>query len=321
MNINYGFENDKFYIDYTACSRPAGNMREESDRRAKELYEKYNGDLTLAFSSGIDSQAVLHSFVEQGLPIKTVFKYMPGYNDSELKNIKILDSKYGIKTDIVDIDVIAIQSQLEEEELDTGIQIYSLLWKHFISLLPKDVNFVQMAHDPYVHFNPFGKTRHFFMSWNGPDISKDRAYNLIKESRTGDYIFYGDTPEFLYSILNDDIYRAAMHSVEYFINNGLQKDNVDLDRLDRWDYYIKPLIYGKYWKGELEYFSKFVGFKNIPYLTRPSEFFKQYPGMSFFSYSVTPQYEDFIDFLGQNNGKVKRFYQQWAVKGGKLVQL
>jgi hypothetical protein len=321
MNINYGFEKDKFYIDYVACSRPAGNMREESDRRAKELYEKYNGQLTLAFSSGIDSQAVLHSFVDQGLPIKTVFKHMPGFNDNELDNIKILDNKYGITTDIVDVDVMSIQQKLEEEELDTGIQIYSLLWKHFISLLPKDINFVQMAHDPYVHLSTYNKQRRFIMSWNGPDISKDKAYQLIKKDRTGDYIFYGDTPEFLYSILNDDTYRAAMHSVEYFTNNGLKKDKVDLTTLDRWDYYIKPIIYGKYWKSELEYFSKFVGFKNISYLTRPPEFFKKYPNMGFFTHCITPVYEEFIDFLGQNNGEVKRFYQQFAERNGKMVKL
>lgn len=311
MNINYGFEGGRFYMDYVACSRPAGNMREESDRRAKQLYEQYHGNLTIALSSGIDSQSVLHSFAEQGLPVKTVFKHMPGYNDNELSNLKVLNSKYGIKTDIVEVDPYAIKDLLEEEERDTGIHAYSLLWKHFISLLPKDTNFIQMAHDPYVHIAMPSGHPYYCMSHSGPEISKDRAYQLIKKDRQGDYIFFADTPEFLYSILNDDIFRAGVSSVKYFIGNGLSKPGVNLDTLDRWDYYIKPLIYGKYWKNELEYFPKFVGFTNLPYIARP----RQTAGNP-----ITPDYYEFLEFLGQTNGEVRRFYQTWRHENSSWVK-
>jgi hypothetical protein len=318
MDINYGFENEKFYVDFKACSRIAGNMREEGNIRAKELYEKYNGNLLLGFSSGVDSQAMYLSFAEQGLPVKTVFKYMPGFNDNELTNVKFLDKKYGITTEIIDVDVMSLKDSLEEEELDTGIQIYSLLWKHFITLLPKDSNFVQMAHDPYVHFSNKNKSRLYFVSYNGPDVSKHRAYQLIKNDRSGDYIFFGHTPEFLYSILSDEVFKSAMNSIEYFINNGLTKNNLALDTLDRWDYYIKPLIYGRHWDNTLEFFPKFVGFANIPFAQRDMTFFEKHNRLSFFKYHSTYEYYNFLRFLGQTNGEVKRVYQSWHTTDPRL---
>jgi hypothetical protein len=84
--------------------------------------------------------------------------------------------------------------------------------------------------------------------------------------RKGKYIPYGDPSEFLYSILNDDVYQSAMHTHRYFDGNGLCKENFHLDSVDRWDYYIKPIIYGKYWKDELLYFPKFGGWENVPFM-------------------------------------------------------
>ena len=67
-----GFEDGKWYIDYTSCKRPVGNMRQESDLRAVEIAET-SSKIMISLSSGIDSQSVLHSFITQGIPVETAF--------------------------------------------------------------------------------------------------------------------------------------------------------------------------------------------------------------------------------------------------------
>ncbi len=292
--MNYGFENNNFYIDYYSSNRPVGNMREENDRRAIELSSQYN-NLLLSLSSGVDSQSILHSFKTQGLDIETVFMYLPGYNDNEYNNLKIIDKKYSIKTNIIDIDPIACKEDLESEAIETGIHVYSLLWKKFLTLIPDSANYVQMTHDPYVHFKD-GKP-YYYMGYQSPEILRDRAFNLV--NRTGSYIFYGNTPEFLYSILSDKFFRAGVCAVNYYHGNGLTKQDVKLDKFDRWDYYIKPMIYGCYWKDELIYFPKYVGFEKLEYLKVNAPVWQN---------AVAVPYYDFLKFLNLGTGEVRRFY-------------
>lgn len=295
--MKYGFEDGKFYFDFNSCSRPAGNMKEENDRRAVELAEQ-SSKLMLSLSSGLDSQSVLHSFHTQGIPIDTYFMYLPGYNDNEYTNLKILDKKYQIKTNIVDINVDAIRQDLEEESVKTGIHKYSLLWKNFLSMLPEDYNFIQMAHDPFIHISQ-RKQYFYYISYNSPEVVRHRAFSLL--NRTGKVIFYGDTPEFLLSILDDDIFKAALYSHEYFDTNGLFKKGVKLTTVDRWDYYIKPLIYGKYWKDQLIYFGKFVGFENLDWLSSPN--------LQYRKHGISTSYFEMLRILKSDPGSMKRLYE------------
>ena len=36
----YGFEDGKFYVEYHGVTRPVGNMRQESDQRARDIVEQ-----------------------------------------------------------------------------------------------------------------------------------------------------------------------------------------------------------------------------------------------------------------------------------------
>ena len=295
--MKYGFVDKKFYFEFNSCERVPGNMKEENDRRAVELAQ-CGSKLMLSLSSGLDSQSVLHSFHSQGIPINTYFMYLPGYNDFEYENLKLVDHKYQIKTNIIDVDIDAIRSDLEEECERTGIHKYSLLWKKFLTLLPADQDLIQMAHDPFIHISQ-RKQFFYFISYNSPEVVRHRAFELV--DRPGRVIFYGDTPEFLLSIITDDIFKAALHSHVYFDGNGLHKKGVKLQTVDRWDYYIKPLIYGKYWKDQLLYFPKYVGFENLEWLSSPPLPYRQH--------GISIPYFDLITHLKSEPGKVKRFYE------------
>jgi hypothetical protein len=260
--MNYGFENNQFYVEFPALTRVPGNMREESDRRAIELAET-GSKLILSMSSGVDSQSVLHSFYTQGIPIECVFYYMPGYNEVEYQQLQLVKKKYPIKINIIDLDPIRYEEQVMLTAKETLIHPIQLMQSIFTKLLPDDADIIQMIHDPYVHITKAEKF-YFYQGYCSPEVARIRSMELLK--RKGKYIPYGDPSEFLYSILNDDVYKAVMYTHQYFDNNGVHKENFHLDSVDRWDYYIKPVIYGKYWKDELIYFPKYGGWEDVPFM-------------------------------------------------------
>jgi hypothetical protein len=276
-------------------------MREESDRRALEIAWG-SPKIMLSLSGGIDSQSMLLSFQQQHIPVECAFLYLPGFNDHELNNLRLVEKKYQIKAHIIDIDVYKIKDELEEEAKNYDIQINSILQKKFLSLLPDDYDFVQMVHDPYIHMHTKTNEPYWFQGYNSFETVRWRAFDLL--DRKGKFIFYGDTSEFLCSILDEEILWSCIHSWEYFKGNGLTKGpefpHVYLNTTDRWDYYIKPLIYGKYWKDELLYFPKWAGFENIPFFLTE---------LKIRDHSLMTPLRPFIDFLKSCNGETKRFYQ------------
>jgi len=298
----HGFdENNNWWIEYDSCRRLPGNMREESDRRALEIAWG-SPKIMLSLSGGIDSQSMLLSFQQQHIPVECAFLYLPGFNDHELNNLRLVEKKYQIKAHIIDIDVYKIKDELEEEAKNYDIQINSILQKKFLSLLPDDYDFVQMVHDPYIHMHTKTNEPYWFQGYNSFETVRWRAFDLL--DRKGKFIFYGDTSEFLCSILDEEILWSCIHSWEYFKGNGLTKGpefpHVYLNTTDRWDYYIKPLIYGKYWKDELLYFPKWAGFENIPFFLTE---------LKIRDHSLMTPLRPFIDFLKSCNGETKRFYQ------------
>lgn len=298
IKMEYGFENDKFYIELTSRTRPVGNMREESDRRARDLAEQ-GGKFMLGNSGGLDSQSVLHSFHTQGIPIESAFLYLPGHNDNELEQVRFIDRKYGITTQIIDIDPIAVQKEIEDtaDELDISAK-NNVLQRKFLSMLPSDYDFVQMVHDPYVFVYPNYQRFGYFQGYYLPEISRARAFNSL--GRTGRNIFYGNTEEFLLSIIADPIFRAALLSARYFDGNGVTHPNKHLKTVDRWDFYIKPLLYGRYWGDELTYFPKYAGFETVEYLHGNSKFRQ---------HAVIIPYAQLIEFIKVPGGIKKRFYE------------
>jgi hypothetical protein len=307
MPLNFGLTNEKFYIDYTSTSRPVGNIREESNKRAVELAESSN-KLLLGLSGGLDSQSVLHSFYSQGIPIETILFYSPGYNDIEYEQVKILDKKYGIKTQIIDADPMEWHAEIDQLSIELDIPAkQNLIHRKFLSMVSSDYDFIQVFHDPMVIVGSTEKT-YFCHGYYHPEMLRARAFESL--NRTGKNIFYGNTPEQMLSILNDDIFKAAYSSYKYFDGNGLIAPLMHPKTSDRWDIYIKPLIFGKYWGDELIYFPKYGGGENIRYA---------HAGVSYRYWmrnkAVAIPLNEFVDFLKIPNGSVKRYFENTTPAG------
>jgi len=297
--MNCGFENDKWYVDYTSCNRPVGTVREEHDKRAIEIAETSN-NIMLSMTGGTDSQVMALSFLKQNIPFEAVFMYLPGYNDHEYKQLQEIERKFGFKSQVIDIDPYAEKEDLEAEAKLRDIQVYSILQKRFLSLVPDDCDFVSNIHDPYIHIDDNNRP-YWFQGYNSYEGVRQRAFELVE--RKGKFLFWGDTSEMLASILSDEVIWSCNHAWPYMRANGLSRPGhkfVDVHGLDKWDYFIKPFLYGKHWKDELIYFPKSQGLENIPFALTFYPMFKH--GM------FTPLRE-FVDFLLTGNGETRRYYE------------
>jgi hypothetical protein len=313
--MNYGFDQDNvYYVEYPTCRYKPGNMREETDRRADELGSMYS-NIWISNSGGVDSQAMIVSFKNAQVPFEAAFMWHPGHNDNELNQVHEVDKKHNIKTHIIEINPEDYKEKILAEASEHNLHPNSLLQNIFVSKLPDDANVVSMNHDPYVLIldQPLRDDPNLRVFWYqgyySPEIYRDRASKLL--NRSGKVIAFGDTSEMLYSILNDDVFKACINSWEYFRDNGLTKPGTRLNTADRWDYYIKPLIYGKYWtRDELIFFTKNQGFKSIDWIN------VQGPG-TLGTMAIAMNMDNFLKFLIDEPRQVKRFYQN--VTNDKII--
>jgi hypothetical protein len=302
-NMKQGWEDGKWYIEYDSCRWTPGNMREEHRKRAREISDQTD-KIIVAFSGGIDSQACVQAFQEQGIEVKTAFLYLPGHNDIEYKRLDMLSKRYNIDPIIITLDPIAIQNEVEAYADMHNVHTTPALCSIFVDKLPKDYDVVFMSHDPYVHVTE--KNIYWYTGYNSIESHYYRALNAL--DRIGKIHLFATT-ELLYSILSDDVYRGVLNSWDYTKDNGLVSASsrdivvpfVDVNTLDRWDYYIKPVIYGRYWeRDELLFFPKAAVCDNVAYLLKD---------IPFKEHAVVIKLNEFLEFLVSGPGKTKRFYE------------
>jgi hypothetical protein len=266
--MKYGLdEQGKYWIEYTSCPRPVGNMRQELDLACQRIASQRPTMISL--SSGLDSQIVLHSFVEQGLDHECAFLYHPGFNDSEFENVKILEKKYGFKSHVITIDAMAVKEQAEALAESTRVPPQHHVKTMFFDQLDDSYQILEGPENPDL-FLDNGRWR-MMESYNAIDTTANwfhagRRNPVVHLDRRSQH------QEFAISILIDDIAQAYRHAFPYIRENGMvdaKTGKVPLWVIWGWGLYIKPIQFGKYWGNELEYFPKFASQKEIEYMADP----------------------------------------------------
>lgn len=297
--MNYGFENEKFYVEYNSCRRHVLPFYEECKIRAKEIYEQ-NNTIILCLSSGLDSQLALHSFIEEGIKVQTFFLWMEGYNDAEFDQIKILNKKLNIKTEVIKLDPISLREELIDISYKFDTKPTHALHYKFVSLLPKEGTIVQAANaDPWI-LSLQSNSHYIFHSFYDPEIS--RLQVLEKVERFGNIEFFGSSSEMLLSLLTDDITKWFLNSWKYFEKDFNSKEEKIINQLHRFDRYVKPFLYSKYWGDKLEYFPKFAGYENISWMTEEVNKYKK-------TKMCLIKYDILVDFLRNQNLRNQKFYE------------
>jgi hypothetical protein len=296
--MNMGFDDKgKFYIEHTSCSREPGSLREESDRRARDIYSK-NNKVMLCLSSGLDSQLALHSFMSQGIPLECSFLRLDGFNDNEYENLKVLEKKWGFKANIVNINPNTHKEELLAMTKTQDAHANHCLQKLFVSQLPKDYDIVQVLHDPWIITRKDIGKHFIFHGYYDPEIARYRTLKSIE--RTGDIVMFGDSSEYFLSSISDDLFHNFLQSWVYYDGNGLLQYNLKLNDVLRYEYYIKPMLYAKHWKNELIYFPKFSGYENVDWLFKEVRTIRK-EKMCF------AEYHSLITHLKSNNGTTVRY--------------
>lgn len=297
--MQLGLENGQVYFEYEACRWAVGNIREECDRRAVDI-ANYGNKIMLGMSSGVDSQIVLLSFLKQHIPIECVFMYLPGYNEYEYENLKTLERAWGFKAQIIDFDPMKIKDELMSEALELDIPPYQIMHKKMLSMLPESYDYLEGVPGPFI---PFKKGMPFYLeSYNSYEVSRHRAFNTL--NRTGRNIIYDRNSEFILSILNDEVMTGYINCHKFFEDNALQHRGAVLKRTDWWDFYVKPIMYGRYWRSnEIFYFKKYMGPENIEYIMNgPKNRWGE-------QYIIVPL-NKFVENLNKPAGSVTRYYQE-----------
>jgi hypothetical protein len=295
--MQLGLDKSVFYSEYESCRWPVGNIRQECNRRAIDI-ANYGNKIMLGMSSGLDSQIVLLSFLQQNIPIECVFMYLPGYNEYEYENLKLLEKSWGFKSQIVDFDPNKIKNELIETSIELNIPPNQIMHRKLLSMLPDSYDFLQGWDGPFILFKegkPF-----YYEGYNSYEVSRHRAFNSL--NRTGRNIIYDRSSECIMSMLQDDIMNGFIYSHKFFEDNALQHQGETLKRIDWWDFYVKPIMYGRYWQDELFYFKKYQGPEGIDFIMNGPEnqWSKQY---------ITVPLDNFISDLNKPIGVVTRYYE------------
>jgi hypothetical protein len=264
-----GFENNRYYIEYESAGRKIGTMREELNLAVKSISETSEDKLLISLSSGLDSQVIVHSFHEQGLPYTCAFLHMPGYNDNEYANVKVLQDKYKFKLLVRELDPAKEKDEILELAYANHTLPNNYMHKKFLSMLPEDMDFLNGLEGPDFVMNKQTKKK-FVMDayWNFENTRlrvlrelNNRSGKVlnIDKSETGD--------AFLASILNDAVVKGYVNSMEYIVNNDLVDGSGKKPAvIFNYNYYIKPIIMGRYWGEELIYFPKYMGVENVDWI-------------------------------------------------------
>ena len=305
----YGLdENDKFYVEYTACPEPIGTVRQEMEKSCIRLANEAQSKVLISLTSGLDSQVLLHTFHTLGLPYECAFMYHPGYNDFEYNNIKILEKKYGFKCTIVEIDPFAIREEIEASAIATGIPAEHHMMKKFLAQLPEDQDFCQGIESFDFVFRQ-GKA-YCMESWTAIEVASQRALKQVE--RSGKIVCIdrrAPFDNFALAYLSDPVVTGYINGLEYIKGNGLvEKETGEPPPLIfSWEYYVKPIIYGIYWGKELEIFPKYVSTEKVDFIMNPvdSRLRHNYKNKCVF----VPRDELIEHLTNWGSNKVKRFTQ------------
>jgi hypothetical protein len=295
---HFGYESEKFYIEWSPCNYIPKNFRDAWEYRAREIYKDFN-KIILGVSSGLDSQIALYSFLNQKIPIKTAFFYMRGYNDSELLNLKILENKFNFLTDyIIEIDPLECKDDIINESIANGNVPYdTFLKKKFIQSLPDDYAFVYGSNGP----NLFVRNN----SWYVIDCPGDFAILLANAFRPGErkspIVIWEHSSEIMYGFLKESYVISLMNTFSYQREIDKNLGNEKLPFYGYWDVYVKPFVYAKYWEDKLIYFPKNMGVEKIDYIMTG-------PNFNYYNNLVIMKYNELISLFEDFGSERKRFY-------------
>ena len=294
----YGFQDDKFFIDFIACTRSVDSPRSEFAERASTI-NKNHSNLILSFSGGIDSQATFLAFKDAGIDIPCAFMHLPGYNDNEYENTMQCVKKWNIDLHVVKIDPFKEKDNILKESNKLQIPPNQILHSFFLNKLPIKFTLIEGFNgpDPFVY-----KGKHYILeSANSVEYARLRAYKTLCKART--VVGFEKDEHILLSVLKDGTMTAMCNAWDYYNISGLSfLGEEPISVINYWDLFIKPIFYGKYWGDDLIYFPKYQGCEKIDFIVNGMEH-------RYRENQIFVNIKEIINFLENGDG-TKRYWQR-----------
>jgi hypothetical protein len=294
--ITYDLENNGLVVKYKSPSRKFGNMREELNNDVKRINHEH-GKVYVAFSSGVDSQVILRCFLDMGGDFEPFFIHVKGLNDFEYRVVKESEKFYGIKIKIVDVDINQHRDEwLKRRKNEDAVTLLHYPFEFASKQLPENYPMIMSgANEPAI----IGNSKTGLYIYHNYSESLLLRFNLINSHRK--ILDFPYSAESLAAYYCDDLIKTWSDVCGYYINNGLlTSESEKISPASRFNYYLKGLLKGKYFKKDILWPSKKTGYENypdwmIPHFNYPSET------------NVSVNYNHLVDHLESCSNSIKEF--------------
>jgi len=295
--ITYEINDQEYIVKYQSPSRQFGDLREELNNDANLISEKY-GKVYVAFSSGVDSQVMLRCFLDMKRDFEPFFIHVKGYNDFEKSVVERSEKFYGIKIKTIEIQLESYRDEwLARSTSEKFPTLVHYPFEMASKLLPNDYPIIMSgANEPAIIGNP-NTGLHIYHNHYESLLLR---FRLIGKHRT--ILDFPYSAESLASYYCDDLIKTWRDVCNYYITNDLliASTRKPIDAGSRFNYYLKGLLKGKYFKKDILWPSKKSGYENYPEWTIPHW---TYPKEA----NISANYNDIVAHLESCSGTSKEF--------------
>lgn len=294
--ITYDLVDNKFIVKYESPARPFGNLREELNNDTKRINNEH-GKVYVAFSSGVDSQVILRCFLDMQADFEPFFIHVKDRNDFEYDNVKRAEQFYGIKIKILELKLYEHREEwLKRKEIEKSPTLIHHPFEWASKQLPENFPIIMSgANEPAL----VGNSNYGMFIYHNYMESLSLRFNIISKHRP---IFdFPYSSESLAAYYCDDLIKTYADVIDYYTDNGLIsiEQGKDFD-LYKFNYYIKSLLKGKYFKKDILWYPKKTGYENYPKWMNLN---LNYPEET----SVYVPYTKLVNHLESCTGTIKEF--------------
>lgn len=297
--ITYNLIDEKFSVGYRSPSRKFGNFRAELNNDVLRINAKY-GKVYVAFSSGVDSQVILRCFKDMDADFEPFFIHVVGRNDYEYSVVKKSEKFYGIPIKILELNLDQYRQEwTDRRKVENSITLLHHPFEWASKQLPENFPMIMSgANEPAI----IGNNERGIYIYHNYYESLLLRFKLINNHRT--ILDFPWSAESLAAYYCDDLLKTWGDVCEYYINDDLVSSKTGKKApLNKFNYYIKGFLKGKYFGKDILWPAKKTGYENYPDWMIPHY---SYPT----STAVSVNYCDLVAHMEQCNGETKIF-NEW----------
>jgi hypothetical protein len=258
--ITYELENNKLVVKYKSPSRAFGNLREELNNDVKRINSEH-GRVYVAFSSGVDSQVILRCFLDMNAEFEPFFIHVKGLNDFEYNIVKRSEQFYGIKIKILELNLEEYKQEwLQRKDLEKSVTLLHHPFEWASKQLPENFPMIMSgANEPAL----VGDSNDGMFIYHNYMESLLLRFNLIGKHRT--ILDFPYSSESLAAYYCDNLIKTYTDVIDYYTDNGLISIDSGKDYpLSKFNYYLKGLVKGQYFRKDILWPAKKTGYENYP---------------------------------------------------------